>query len=404
MRPVVVAVLLLTVACSANPKPARVSSTPTASPGLRASASPTPSPIASASPVASAKPASSRVLFAALEAHSTAAARPDTVVIGGLDGLARAQTTFTPISPPPIGCYGTALPTSAYVAAGEVFFADGSGVIRSLSVQGRVRTIATFQTSSQQMLSFAVSPDGSQLLATVLTVPQMTSSGAACTGSQQIYSGDFTLEVFSAPAGGNSKSLYHENLPIGPSKQYPCTLELAGWDRVGPYGTHPACLGPAGGAGHYFGGPVVRVNAATGQVLNQAADPTSCLVQDIAFSGDFVCIPPGIGADVIVRRRDGSEIWRFVAQPNDGYNYAFLSPDERHVLAQGSGAEVLGSEGTDVKVVESQGDHVSFFGWLDASAVIGEGPNGNLSYVSLDSPATLVDLGFHGLFIATVPA
>jgi hypothetical protein len=105
-----------------------------------------------------------------------------------------------------------------------------------------------------------------------------------------------------------------------------------------------------------------------------------------------------------VRRRDGSDIWRFVAQPNDGYNYAFLSPDERHVLVQGSGAEVLDSEGTDVKVVESQGDNVSFFGWLDAATVIGEGPNGNLSYVSLDSPATLVDLGFHGLFIATVPA
>ena len=325
------------------------------------------------------------------------------MVIAGLDGLARAQTTFTPISPPTMGCYGTALPTSAYVAAGEVFFADGSGVIRSLSVQGRVQTIATFPTSSQQMLSFAVSPDGSQLLATVLTVPQMTSSGAACTGSQQIYSGDFTLDVFWALAGGNPKPLYHETLPVGPSKQYPCTLELAGWDRVGPFGIHPACLGPAGGAVHYFGGPVVRVNAATGQALNQVADPTTCVVQDIALSGDFVCDPPGVGADVIVRRPDGSDIWRFVAQPNDGYNYAFLSPDERHVLAQGHTEEVLGSEGTDVKLIENQSEQ-TFFGWLDASTVIGEGPNGNLSYASLNSPATLVDIGFQGLFIATVQA
>jgi hypothetical protein len=36
--------------------------------------------------------------------------------------------------------------------------------------------------------------------------------------------------------------------------------------------------------------------------------------------------------------------------------------------------------------------------------VIGEGPNRNLSYVSLESPATLVDLGFQALFIATVQA
>jgi len=278
-----------------------------------------------------------------------------------------------------------------------VYFADGFGVVRGLSAQGQIQTVATFPTSSQQMLSFAVDPDGSRLLASVLTVPRMLYTQATCPRSGPYYSGDFTLDVFSAHAGGSPQLLYHETVPLSqPSLQYPCTLNFVGWDRVGPIGVSPACLAPAGGPGHYFGGPVVRIDAVTGHVVNPIADSDSCWVQDVALNGDFVCDPPSADADVIVRRPDGSEIWRFTAKSGDGYSFSFLSPDEQHVLSRCS--VVLGRDGSSIDLTAGG----CYFGWLDDSTVIGEGPNGDLSYVSLGAPAMLADVGFLGWFVGTL--
>ena len=375
-------VVLLSVACgAATPVPARSS------------------PIPSVSPTAVSSPSvGGPLLFAALEDNGANPVRPDTVVIAGLDGVARATATFQPVLPPPIGCLGTWLPPAAYVAAGMVFFADGNGMVRRLATSGgQAQAVTTFPISSQQILSFAVSPDGSKLLASVLTVPRMTSTDAACTGAANIYTGNFGLDVFSAQAGGSPLLLYHQDVPVGAPRQYPCILELAGWDQLGPVGVYPACLGPGGGPVRYPG-TVVRVDAANGRVVNQVADPQTCVVQDIALNGDFVCDPPGVTADAIVRRPDGSEIWRFAAHPNAGYYYAFLSPDEQHVLARGFDAEVLGRDGTDLKLPQS----LFFNGWLGSSAVITNLSNGNLAYATLQSPLTVTDLGFKGSFVGTV--
>ncbi len=296
-----------------------------------------------------------------------------------------------------MGCLGSALPPAAYVAAHKVYFADRFGVVRSLSMQGQIQTVATFPTSSQQILSFAIDPDGSRLMATVLTAPRLLYTQATCPRTGPYYAGDFTLDVFTAHAGGSPQLLYRETVPLSqPSGQYPCTLNFIGWDRVGPLAVSPACLGPVGGPGHYFGGPVVRIDAVTGRVLNPLADFDSCRVQDVALNGDFVCDPPTADADVIVRRPDGSEIWRFMARAGDGYSYSFLSPDEQHVLARGD--VVLGRDGTSIDLAAGG----IFYGWLDASTVIGTGPNGDLSYLSLNAPATLFDIGFSGLFVGTL--
>src|SRR5438128_10819296 len=85
------------------------------------------------------------LLFAVLEAKGTANSWTyNTVAIAGLDGYARAKTTFTPMPVPSLGCMGAVIPPSAHVAAGKVFFADAKGVVRSLSIDGTIRTVATF--------------------------------------------------------------------------------------------------------------------------------------------------------------------------------------------------------------------------------------------------------------------
>src|SRR5919204_1180447 len=162
---IVIGILLLAACGQAPAKPtsAVVSPSPSATGTVQPSASANPSPSVKPSPTP---------LFAVLEAKGTAnASTYNTVAIAGLDGYARAKATFTPMPVPVVGCMAAILPSQAHVAAGKVYFADAHGVIRSLATDGRVMTAATFpMTSTQQMLSFAVSPDGGRIIGTVFTL------------------------------------------------------------------------------------------------------------------------------------------------------------------------------------------------------------------------------------------
>jgi hypothetical protein len=365
--------LLMVVAC--GPAQAQPSTSPTAA-------------TAGLSPSTSASP-----LFAVLEATIPGSQYEwNTVAIAGLDGYARAKTAFVPMPGVDVGCMGAILPKSAHVASGKVYFADGNGVVRSLSAGGPVSTVASFPFSGhQQMLSFAVSPDGSQLLGTVFTLP--AKPNLACTGSPG--PSGYSLDVYAAPAGGPSTLLYHENLPDAGAN----VIALGGWDAEGPLGTYPTTWATQGGGPASELGVAVRIDASTGRVLRQVADPSSCLVWDVAVTGDFVCEPLG-STSVSVRRPDGSEIWHFAGASPNGFFY-FLAPDERHVTASAdAGYEVLGRDGARVTL-----GGAGFFptAWLDPITVIGAvGPNTNLSYVGLTAPGTIISLGFQGLFVGTV--
>src|SRR5947208_16451727 len=136
MRRLMFAMLLFAVACGqpqAHPigSPlAQVTVTPSA--GEAATSSPTPGAPTSPDTIASPTPrpsTSPTLLFAVLEARGTPGF--NTVAIAGLDGYAKAKATFTPMRVPTVGCTGTAVPpVSAHVAAGNVHFADGEGVVR----------------------------------------------------------------------------------------------------------------------------------------------------------------------------------------------------------------------------------------------------------------------------------
>jgi hypothetical protein len=351
---------------------------------------------------AQAQPASSQpLLFAALKAEGAAnILQWNTVVLAGLDGNAKAKTTFTPMPMPFVGCgVAPVLPASAVVVAAKVYFADGNGVVRSLSPSGQVTQVATFAlTSSQQMLSFAIRPDGTHLLATVFTIPPRSAFGDCHNpGAPMVAGSEFGLDVFSARAGGASQLLYHETMVPTATSQVPDVMAFTGWGNLGPFGTYPTGWGTEGGVIERYHGTPVRIDANTGKVLGQIADPKSCAVSDIVPSGDFVCTQLG-GGDVSVRRPDGSEIWRFPSQSSSVYTFGFLAPDEHRVVATNGVSEVLGRDGTRVKLP----DRFFHDGWLDSSTVVGGGVDVNLTYVTLHGPSTVVDLGFKGLFVGTV--
>ena len=394
MRRLILGVLLVAVACGQPQAQAPASPTVAATPSASPTAYSTPSPLPKPSP----SPYS--LVFAVLESKSAASSgRWDTVAIAGLNGYARAKTAFTPMRVPTVGCTGGAVPPlSAHVAADKVYFADSAGVVRSLSANGQITKVATFPlTSGQQMLSFAVSPDARQLLGAVLTVPPNPQFG--CNGSHGV--GDFTLDVYSAPAGGANTRIHHEVLQhLDPKVTIlPVNvMALVGWDQVGPIATFPSEVVSQGHLPQNYTGPPVRIDSTTGAVLRQISDPRSCYVQDIVLSGNFAC-SLGVNGDLSVRRPDASEIWRAASAPKNNFFLAFLSPDERRLAAahaSGNGADVVGKDGSRLVLT------LWPVGWLDSATVIGTNDAGNLSFVALNAPGTTVDIGFKGKFIGPV--
>jgi hypothetical protein len=371
-----VALLLVAVACGSS------------QPQATSSSSPSPSVTPSSTPRAP--------LFAALETNADAAQfQWNTVAIAGLDGIARAKTTFAPMPIPYVGCEGAVLPSSAHVAAGKVYFADGLGEIRSLSPQGDIAMVASVPfTGNQQMLSFAVSPDGVDLLAGVFSLPAQAKSGNPCTGAPAFEPGPFTFDVYSARAGGASQRLYHQVLQTSSSQPVPDVMAFNGWDKVGPEATYPTQWATQGGGPHPEG-TMVWVDPSTGKIARQVGDPESCLVWDVAPSGDYVCTTTQ-GGNISVRRPDGSEIWGFNAPAGSPYENPRLSPLEGSVAAGGS----------DSAVVTSAGKHVLLglypLGWFDDTTVIGGGYTVDFTYVSLAAPSTVADIGFRGLFVGAL--
>jgi hypothetical protein len=301
------------------------------------------------------------------------------------------------------------LPLSAHVAAGSVYFADGTGVVRSMSVQGKITTVATFPLDSgQQMLSFAVSPDGSRLLGAVFTLPSNPQLGCGSTPPSSGYS----LDVYSAQPGGANTVLYHESpqhvdqsiTSLGIS-----VMALVGWDQVGPIATSPTAWAIVSGIPTSYYGTPVRIDPNTGKVLKEVS-AGSCYVADIAFSGDLIC-GPGDGG-LSVRRPDGSEIWHAANQPYEGRFLAWLSPDEASLLTAGTVQDVVGAvtSASAGQVTRRDGSRVVLVeafnptGWLDSATVIGFNSTNfdHLSYVALSAPSAAVDIGFKGQFLGTM--
>ena len=359
-----------------------------------------------ASPVASPSPGAG-LLFAVLEAKGTAnASTYNTVAIAGLDGQARAKTTFTPLATPQLGCIGALLPPQAYVAAGKVYFADGKGVVRSLAIDGTVTTVASFPlASTQQMLSFAVSPDGARLVGTIFTVPQ---NANPCTGSP--IAAGYTFDAYSATSTTTNQLVYHDSWTTAPAS----VMALTGWDAAGPFGTYPTVWASQGGGPGSALGVRVRIDAATLRPGAPLADPSKCQVWTSIADGSFVCSsqPVTSGTTVTqslsVRRPDGTQAWQFTVAGANVVSWPYLSSDAARV-------SVCCSDDTREWVIGRDGSRMAlatgFFatGWLDATTAIGEyhpnpltQPPLPLAYVALNAPDTAVSMGFSGQFIGTV--
>lgn len=387
------------------------SKTPVTSPTPKPSGGTTPTPVA-------------RQLFAVLEARHCQRPEPstcehpgqplhDTAAIAGLDGFAVAKTTFAPRTIPVIGNAATVLDLEGQVAAGGLYFMDGKGVVRRLDPAGAVKTVATFAiTSPQQSASFAVSPDGTRLIAAVLTYPnhQDSSDPSQPFGT---FTGPWRLELEAADAGGSTSTITKWE---SGTTQYPNTaagftnIVLASWDGQGPIvlahataGTQNAWLDQQ----RWFTGNLARLRA--DGTIGPVIGPADCLPYWRPVAGRFACTrTPGdnqSGTPVSVVSLDGSVVWSGNAPalgPSQLTGGFALSPDGTRLAMDGQ--VVTLTSGATVHLPANFTPE----GWLTAETIIGlipgAHPAGTLGIVHTQDPQRVEDWGFSGTFVGTLRA
>jgi hypothetical protein len=315
-------------ACGSNSAATRGS--PSSSPATN------PTAQASASITAGASP-----LFAVLETRRAGAQwyQPhDTIAIANSQGHAVAKATFTPRSVPGMVGAATVMQPEAYIAAGAVYYADGSGVVRRLDPTGKVTTVATFPlTSAEQELSFAVSLDGSQLMAARLTFPKLQGPSYPPTPT-----GGWSLDILKADAGGATTQVEHWQ--AGPNN-YPgsaggfTTIFLVGWDSSGPIGLIGANIATQQGqfdGQRFFGGRLAHLDT-NGHVATTIGG-SDCSPFAPPRAGRLICATnSGQSIRVSVRAVDGHEIWSGQApDPLSGFGGGFvLSPEGQRLAMDG---------------------------------------------------------------------
>jgi hypothetical protein len=328
-----------------------------------------------------------------LDAHGTLA-------IAGLDGIARARSTFQPRVAPYVGNAVALLsPHEAYVVNGAAYFADGFGTVWRMDLNQTPVVVAKFPIRLvQQELSFAVSADGCRFAASVLTLPRVGPGAPFPT-----LIGTWKLQTMSATAGGPTQVLHTWTSSDHPDAQTSTTFKnivLMGWDSIGPLVVVGSRLGvqnfPVLNNPGFYAGTVAHM-ADDGTVASPVTLP-GCQAIQVSPVGDITCYTNGTGQDIIslsvIRSTGGTEVG-----PID----APYSTD----VAFGPGGLIALSRQWRGPTGAGGALPVNFHpeGWINSSAIFGRlgnasNGNGDAAIVHLaGSQASLDDLRFAGDFV-----
>jgi hypothetical protein len=346
---------------------------------------------AAATPHSTASPATTTRSFGPLLAVVESAApgwvtQADTVAIVGLDGYATAKATFTPRKGPYVPMAATMPQSEAQVGAAGVYYVDGNGVVRLLTQSGESRIVATFpMTPDQHELWYAVSPDGSRLLAGVLTLPSIVPPPTGKDWPPTMV-GSWKFDLESANAGGPTTILQHfESADVAEVTLKP--IFPVGWTQDGPVAMVGA---PIATQNVWYGGPLFMIGS-NGQTLGRVGG-TNCLAASILPSGVAPC---DSSTGTVTVRSSGGQI---LSTPGvDGFAAKALK------LAPAGDAITDGRHAATATGLVTLPEGFVAQGWLDSRTVVGRQLDGNLSFIRLDSPKTVHDLGFRGDFVGTVP-
>jgi hypothetical protein len=329
----------------------------------------------------------------------------DTLAIAGLDAVARARSTFAPRAHPYIGNAATVLsPNEAYVVHGTAYFIDGFGTVFSMGADGVQRTAARFPIGlDQQEVSFAVSPDGCQLVASVLTIPPKGPAPAG--GGFPTLNGTWKLQTMKARVGGQTQLLHSWSSTSSPDTQGSSfkNLVLVGWDSTGPLVVVSSALGMQNLP--YL---VLNPDFISGTIAHLAADGTpgtpvplpGCSGIQVSSAGSITCyVSSADGQSATVSVVDSTGAVRVKGFPITGSTEIAVGPDNLVALTgQFRGPNLVGTLPANFHP-EGWVDVNTIFGRLsDPSNGIGDAALAHLS----GSQATIEDLKFKGDFVSSL--
>jgi hypothetical protein len=361
-------------------------------------AAPQASPQASrqASPQASQTPSAPQAefLFAVTESNPFPS-QPNTVAIVGLDGIARAKAKFQPRTVPGIPDTYTPQQGVAQVVGSGVYYIDGAGTVRVLRVGSQPRIVARFPLQpAQEDVWFAVSPDGSRILAGILTFPALGPTPSGSPYPSLVGPSKFDLET--APAGGQSKTLVHLEVPQ--CCNFPTPIFPVGWITAGPVAMVPQYVISQNA---WPGGSLYVIDAAGRKTT--LVGGSNCDSASITPSGLIPCIS---GQVVTVRDQSGKVVW---VTHVDSFSAAslFVSPDGQAIS---DGNQVERHVGGMVALpVRASGPPSAFRteGWFDNHTIVGrividDVNEGDLAWIDINHPTVVHDLGFKGDFGETL--
>jgi hypothetical protein len=318
----------------------------------------------------------------------TGAAAVMTVQIIDLQGKVVARAAFTPQATPYIPGCGSVVQPAVRVAAGAVFYANSGGVVRRLNTNGTVTQVATFKlTSPQQFLSYAVSPDGKQLLATIFSTPPLLSPVPEFPTDPYVAGGHWTLDLESAPVGGSTTLVLHSDLGTKDPSTGP--TEITGWDDFGPTATLDTtlCVQQSPPSLEYTGTALIHVGP-DGAHLDRIGG-ASCIPMDELLDGTVLC---GAAGDVSfsVRRRNGDLVWG--RQPGCCLSEPKVAPDGAGVEANDQGVVVYLRAVSKLPSAATSGS-VTALGWVGPQMLAVIRQNGEMGLASAASPQSFTDLG-----------
>lgn len=324
------------------------------------------------------------------------------LTIADLRGRALAQATFDSMPRPLIANAGDILPASVRVAAGAAYYADPTGKIHRLDPAGRDTIVAGFPlTTAQQELSFAVSPDGKQLIAIVITAPPVHDPPPKDLSQPFFKEGArWSMELERATAGGATESVLITDL--GPADRPTGSVTtIAGWDHVGPVALLETVLAAQS--------PPASVRLPGGALTHLRADGTyldriggsNCHPLDELPNGTILCYTGAWPRSYEVRTESGQVIWQQDLGGGFYYN-PVLSPDGRRIavektlFTQGLTPASVGRQSTPQSSTPAQG-------WVAADTLaVRADSSGTVQLVDVEDLQHPRDTGLKGTFVGTL--
>jgi hypothetical protein len=321
--------------------------------------------------------------------------RHDQVQIVGLDGRVTASATFQPRSLPVAGALPV-LQDEARVAAGRVYYADGAGVIRTLSPDGSLADVARLPwKGAQQELSFAVSPDGKVLEAAIVTLPPAVTTPRQSISDPFWSPGNASVDLYQVLPGQQPLNILHREWAPDLSRPWP-GYQAIGYDQGVVYTTPTELATQQPYNGFRWFGPAVHFSVFDGST-SAPLGGTACTPEADNGAGVLVCLDQH-DRNPSLKKLDGTPVWAF-PNADENYSYFTFSPlgDK---LAFFKFAQVTPARGA---VISVQGNIIAGLpanflprAWVDDNTVVGDDGQSDsarrLAYVSLSDPGVIHDV------------